>query len=205
MSSEPLIDPLLRERRSPSVFDPAHVLSDPQLGALLQAARWSPSWGNTQPWRFLVGRRGDAAHRALLATLRPRNQVWAGAASAILVGLRQVGADPADPKGDLRTYDYTGYDLGQSVAHLSIQAQSMDLAVHQFAGFDHDAVQATFDVPPEWQVLTGIAVGRWLPPAERLDVDPQNVEREQRPRTRRPLADLAYGAAFGEPVAPLTD
>ena len=53
---------LLRERRSPSVFDPRHELSGPDLASLLEAARWSPSCGNAQPWAFVVARRGDAAH-----------------------------------------------------------------------------------------------------------------------------------------------
>ncbi|NNG38187.1 nitroreductase [Flexivirga sp. ID2601S] len=196
----PQIDPLLRDRRSPSVFDPAHTLDDAALAALLEAARWSPSWGNTQPWRFLVGRRGDATHQRIVAALSRGNAQWVPAASAILIGLRQVGAEPDDPKGGLRTYDYTAYDLGQSAAHLCVQAVSMGLSVHQFGGFDHDAVAASFAVPAEWQVLSGIAVGRWLPPAERTDVDPANVEREERPRKRRPLDRLAFAGQFGDPL-----
>ncbi|WP_265442936.1 nitroreductase family protein [Flexivirga meconopsidis] len=200
----PPIDPLLRDRRSPSVFDPTHTLDDSQLASLLEAARWSPSWGNTQPWRFLVGRRGDASHARIVAALSRGNRQWAPAASAILIGLRQVGAEPDDPKGGLRTYDYTAYDLGQSAAHLSVQAVSMGLAVHQFGGFDHDAIAAGFAVPPQWEVLSGIAVGRWLPSAERTtdspDVDQANVEREERPRKRRPLDQLAFAERFGEPL-----
>ena len=61
--AEPTILPLLRERRSVREYDEAHELDAADLASLLEAARWAPSAGNSQPWAFLVGRRGDAAHR----------------------------------------------------------------------------------------------------------------------------------------------
>ena len=61
--------PLLRDRRSIRAYDDTHVLLDAELRVLLEAARWSPSAGNSQPWAFLVGRRGDAAHAAFVGLL----------------------------------------------------------------------------------------------------------------------------------------
>ncbi|TWE10182.1 nitroreductase family protein [Rudaeicoccus suwonensis] len=190
MSDVPALDPLLEQRRSPSVFDPEHSLTRPELMSLLEAARWSPSWGNTQPWRFLVGLRGDATHALIVETLTRGNLAWAPAASAILIGLRQVAALPDDPKGELRTYDYTAYDLGQAVAHLTVQAASLGLDVHQFAGFDHAALAATARVPDHLQPVAGIAIGRWWPETERHGVDPAIEAKEQRPRQRRPAGEL---------------
>lgn len=190
MSDIPALNPLLEQRRSPSVFDPAHALTQAEVMSLLEAARWSPSWGNTQPWRFLVGHRGDATHAAIVETLTPGNLAWAPAASAIVIGLRQVAALPDDPKGDLRTYDYTAYDLGQAVAHLTVQAASLGLDVHQFAGFDHDALVAAARVPTYLQPMAGIAIGRWWPEVERHDVDPAIEAKEQRPRKRLPADKL---------------
>lgn len=58
------LHPLLAERWSPRGLDRTHRLDDAALTALLEAARWAPSAGNSQPWRFLVARRGDAAFGA---------------------------------------------------------------------------------------------------------------------------------------------
>ena len=52
------VHPLLAERWSPRGFDQGHELGDAALTALLEAARWAPSAQNSQPWRFLVTRRG---------------------------------------------------------------------------------------------------------------------------------------------------
>lgn len=194
----PRILDLLRERRSPSVFDPHHELSDPDLTSLLEAARWSPSCGNAQPWAFVVGRRGDEAHAHLVAALSRGNSGWVPSASAVLVTAARTTPDGGKPS----FADYARYDLGQAVAHLCIQAVSLGLGVHQFAGFDHDALRAAYGVPPEWTVQSGVAIGRPWPVEERDDVDPFTAERELRERKRKSLSQIAFGAHFGEAKFP---
>jgi nitroreductase len=177
--------PLLRGRRSIRAYDETHVLSDDELEVLLEAARWSPSAGNSQPWAFLVGRRGDAAHATFVALLAPSVRRWAPAASALFFTLNQVASGPEE---DALAYsDYAQYDLGQAVAHLTVQASALGLGVHQFAAFDHDGLAELAGVPTHWRVTTGLAVGL-------------AVESELTPRTRRPLSELAFGARFGEPI-----
>lgn len=192
--SDPRILDLLRERRSPSVFDPHHELSDTDLTALLEAARWSPSCGNAQPWAFVVCRRGDEAHGHLTVALSRGNSGWVPSASAVLVTVARTTPDGGKPS----FADYARYDLGQAVAHLCIQAASLGLGVHQFAGFDHDELTAAYGVPPEWTVVSGVAIGRPWPVAERRDVDASMAEREHRERKRKPLSQIAFGARFGE-------
>jgi len=181
----PELLPLLRDRRSIRAYDEAHVLADDELAVLLEAARWSPSAGNSQPWAFLVGRRGDAAHSTFVELLAPSVRRWAPAASVLLFTLNQVASGPEDDA--LGYSDYAQYDLGQAVAHLTVQAAALGLGVHQFAAFDHDGLTAVAGVPPHWRVTTGLAVG--LP-----------TEAELTPRTRRPLAEVAFGARFGQPL-----
>jgi len=190
------IDPLLRDRWSPRIYDPAHELDDADLALLLEAARWSPSAGNSQPWAFLVARRGEPAHAALMDALSRGNKSWVPAASAVLISLHRVG-DDEDPA--LTFSDYAAYDLGQAVAHLTVQAQAMGLHTHQFAGFDHGRVAELFRVPAAWKVTTAIAVGE-RPADDRLaDADPALIEREAAPRVRKDLADFVFSDQFGAP------
>src|SRR4051794_24328430 len=67
-TSAPLL-PALAERWSPRSFDPAVGIDDVTLRSALEAARWSPSAANTQPWRFIVARRGTAAFDTIVANL----------------------------------------------------------------------------------------------------------------------------------------
>ena len=196
LSTGPDLLPLLRDRRSIRTYDASHALPDDELRTLLEAARWSASAGNSQPWAFLVGRRGDAVHQRLVPLLSRGNLSWVPQASAFLVSLHQVASGP-EPDA-LGYSDYAMYDLGQAVAQLGVQAASLGLVAHQFAGLDHDGVAREFAVPPHWRVTTGIAIGRELPPAEAADDLVR--ERDRRPRTRKPLSELAFGARFGDPL-----
>lgn len=191
-----MLTALLRDRWSPRVFDPAHELSDDDLRSLLEAARWAPSAGNSQPWAFLVGRRGEPGHARLVEHLSRGNTPWVPRASAVLVSAHQVASGPEDDAPAFS--DYALHDLGQAVAHLTFQAAVLGLHVHQFAGFDHDGVAAAFGVPPHWKVTAGIAVGRLCDPAA-TDVP----ERDLATRVRKELSDFVYADAWGRP-APVT-
>ena len=71
----------------------------------------------------------------------------------------------------------------------------MGLGVHQFAGFDHEAVAERFAVPRSWRVTTGIAIGRYTRP-EVGSVDPTWDGRD---RVRNPLSTFVFTDRFGEP------
>src|SRR5437016_10195717 len=184
--------PLLAERWSPRGFDRAHEIGDEALAALLEAARWAPSAGNSQPWRFLVTRRGEPAHDRLYAALAPGNQAWAGAASAlILVAARTTGDDG-------RPQPWALYDTGQAVAALVTQAQADGLAVHQMGGFDTDAVRAGFGLADALTPVVVLAVGRQDSAA---GLPGPLAAREAAPRTRHPVSDLLLPAPAARPLA----
>ena len=174
------VHPLLAERWSPRGFDLHHQISDDQVAGLLEAARWAPSAGNSQPWRFLVTRRGEPAHSQLFAALAPGNQAWAHAASALILVAARTAAD-ATPQ------PWALYDTGQAVASLVTQAQAQGLAVHQIGGFDSDAVRTEFALDQELTPVVVLAVGRADPDAE---LPSHLAAREAAPRTRHSVSDL---------------
>ncbi|WP_161928421.1 nitroreductase family protein [Gordonia crocea] len=147
--------PLLADRVSASSFDPDHVLDPSSLDLLLQAAGTAPSAGNSQPWSFIVGHRGDWVHDRLVDSLAGSTRAWAPAASVLIANLAQVHVEDSD----LEYSEFSRYDLGQAVAHLTVQAAALGLSVHQFRGFDRSAVADAFDVAPHWEVTSMAAVG----------------------------------------------
>ena len=179
------LTPLLADRRSTRAFDPDHVVADAELRSLLEAARWAPSAGNSQPWAFLVAHRGTPVHAGFVDLLAPSTRRWAPSASVLVFTLHRTAHD--DGEGlEVGYSDYAAHDLGQAVAHLTVQAAHLGLSCHQFAAFDHDRLAREARVPRHWRVTTGVAVGR-------------AVESEVGVRTRRPLAEVAFGGAFGVP------
>jgi nitroreductase len=182
------IHPLLAARFSPRAFDQARAVTDDELIALFEAARWAPSSGNAQPWRFIVGRLGDSAHARIVETLSRGNRNWAPRAPVLLLAITQVVRDDGSPAR------HAAYDLGQSVAHLTFQAAALGLAVHQMAGFSVEAARAAFGVPERYEPFTVVALGAigdpsWLPDDLR--------ERELSARRRRSLAETVFSGRFG--------
>lgn len=179
-TSAPLL-PALAERWSPRSFDPAVGIDDVTLRSALEAARWSPSAANTQPWRFIVARRGTAAFDTIVANLAGFNTVWAASAAVLIVAVAEV----ADAEG--RELRWATYDLGQAVAHLTIQAHHDGLHAHQMGGFDADALRGAFDLEERFVPVSVTALGM-LGDAEALP-EPLRT-REAAPRTRRPLDEI---------------
>jgi len=179
------VHPLLAERWSPRGFDQGHELGDAALTALLEAARWAPSAQNSQPWRFLVTRRGEDAHNRLFAALAPGNRTWAGTASALVL----VAARTADDGGNPQPWAL--YDTGQAVAALVTQAQADGLAVHQMGGFDTAAVRAEFGLGDDLTPVVVLATGRR---GSTADLPEPLAARETAQRTRRPVSDLLLPA-----------
>jgi nitroreductase len=179
---------LLATRWSPMAFDKARTVSAGQVDSLLQAARWAPSAGNSQPWAFIVGVRGDRDHERLVGHLAPSSRRWAPDAALLFANLahRHVAETDWDYS------EFSSYDLGQAVAHLTLQARSLGMYVRQFRAFDREALAREFEVPGHWEIATMSAVG-WVPPGSEPIAPEKQQERERRPidELRWPAADLA--------------
>ena len=178
--------PVLAERWSPRAFDTEADVSDDALTAALEAARWSPSANNSQPWRFIVGRRGTATFDTIASTLMGFNQAWAGTAAVLVVAVAEV----VDPEGNERRW--ATYDVGQAVAHLTVQAHHDGLHAHQMGGFDATALREAFGLDERFLPISVTALGVLGDP----DTLPEALrERELAPRTRKPLGELLVAGA----------
>ncbi|MCO5974635.1 nitroreductase family protein [Actinoallomurus soli] len=150
------IHPLLAGRFSPYEFDPSAAVDDHSLGLLLEAARWAPSAGNSQPWGFFTGRPGEREHERVVRHLAPSSARWAADAGLLVVTLARRYVDDTP----LLYSEFADYDLGQAVAHLTIQAQAMGLASHQFRAFDLEGLTEELRPNPGWAIISMIAIGR---------------------------------------------
>jgi nitroreductase len=180
------LHPLLARRWSPTRFDPTHEIDDDEIEVLLQAARWAPSAGNSQPWAFILARRGTAEHARLVRHLAGSSAAWAPSASLLVANLSHRFVEDTDWEFS----EFSVYDLGQAVAHMSIQAQALGLYVRQFRAFDRGGIATEFAVPEHWEVTTLAAIGRAA-----LDPGPtsaSNDTREPPARARRELGEILW-------------
>jgi len=184
------IEPLLKQRWSPRAFAERPVEID-KLLSLWEAARWSASCANQQPWYFIVATREEQAEYArLLSCLRENNQLWASQAPVLMVSVAKLAFDM---NGQPNRYAF--HDVGLAVANLIVQATALGLYVHQMAGFYPDKVRELYGVPDGFEPVAGIVLGYPGDPAT-LPEDLQ--QRELAPRTRQPFESFIFQGAWGK-------
>lgn len=177
---------VLEQRWSPRAFDRDEVLDENRLGPAFEAARWSPSSGNSQPWTFMVGFRGDEVFQTIVGTMASGNQVWAEHAGAVVANIASV----VDAEGNPQSHAV--YDLGQAVAHFSVQATAEGLMVHQMGGFDAQTLGRELGLDSSQRVVTLMAVGSMGDPADL----PEKLQlREAQARSRKSLSEIVRGSA----------
>ena len=176
--------PLLSERWSPRAFASTPV-PDELLSRLFEAARWSPSCFNEQPWSFVVGSslRPDD-HARVLSLLSAGNVAWARRAPVLVIGVTRTRFAHND-----KPNAWAWYDLGQSMAHLSVQASSEGLYVHQMAGFDRERAAEVLGLPEGWEAAVAMAVGY---EGDVSLLSEAQAEKEVAPRVRKPQSAFVF-------------
>jgi nitroreductase len=183
------VHPLIRDRWSPRAFDASKPVSTDDLISVLEAARWTASSNNVQPWRFIVATSANPEeHAKAVQGFNARNQRWAQNAPVLVFALARKVTDDGAPNGAAH------YDTGAAVAQLTTQATALGLSVHQAGGIDKDKIRATYDVPEDTDILVGFGLGYQAD----ASVLPEDLaQREVTPRARKSLQDIVYTGAYG--------
>lgn len=179
------VDGMFTDRWSPRGFS-SDPLTEREVHALFEAARWAPSCYNEQPWRFVYA--ADPRERERLAEcLVPKNRAWALRAPLLMFLLTR------------RRFERTGkenrhaaHDAGAAWMSLALQARKLGLYAHAMAGFNPDAAYVLLGVArDEVDIMTAIAVGRLGDPSGL----PEDLRAMETPNGRKPHAEVAIPLA----------
>jgi nitroreductase len=180
------VDPLFPRRWSPRAMAGTPVPREAVL-TLLEAARWAPSGGNGQPWRFVWALRDTPAFAALLDALVPGNQAWAHRAGALVLLAAKVMRDDGKPAASAR------FDAGAAWGSLALQGTLSGLAVHAMGGFDHEKARAAAGLPEGVEPQVVIAIGHPGAP----DLLAEKDRAREQPNDRLPLEAFAFEGRWG--------
>lgn len=181
-----MIHELIEKRRSPRAYS-TQALTNVQIESLFEAARWSPSGMNEQPWRYIYATSEQPDHYAtLLECLVESNQVWAKNAPLLILSMAKM----TDGEGNARNGIY---ETGLANAQLTLQATSMDLYVHQMGGFSPAKACEVYQIPENFQPVVIMAVGY----LGELSVLSEKLQaREVASRTRKSLTEITSNEGF---------
>jgi nitroreductase len=185
------VEEIILKRWSPRSFADKPV-SSADLTKIFIAASWAASSVGEQPWRFLVGRKGDATYAKIFDALVERNQGWAKSAPVLILS---AGKRTFTQNGQPNSYAL--HDTGAASANLSLEATALGLHTHGMGGFDKEKARANFGIPEEFEVGAVWALGYLGDPA----VLPEQMRQmETSPRTRKGLHEFVF-AEWDEPAA----
>lgn len=145
---------------------------------VLDAARWAPTGGNIQPWRFIV-----VKDRVLLDLLKKVSPGYLGDAPLAIVICSD--RDYAYRVGGQLAKDYlTITDCSMAAANITLAAYALGLGTCVVKSFSHTAVKELLNIPsgvePELIVVVGYPSNNPKPPA------------------REPLEKVAFIDRYGE-------
>ena len=164
------IHDLLAKRWSPKNFDPTKTLNDHEVRLLFEAARWTPSSFNAQPWNYAYTLRGEKGFDAMVETLMPPNQAWAKDASVLILSIARKDYD-----GRVGSNRFAYYDLGAANMSLITQASAMGLYARQMGGFSQAKARDLLKLEENYDPVAFLAVG-YLDP----EIDPKNLKRSRK-------------------------
>lgn len=179
----------LKSRRSIRKFIDKPV--EPQLVArLLEAARYAPSAGNCQPWRFVVVT--DPARKKKFDPYF--HQPWVEKAPVVIVVL-------AAPDETRRVYgpDSNWYiqDCAAATQNILLMAHGSGLGAVWVGAFSKDAVRKELAIPAKYEVFALVCVG-YYETAGSVKSDGQEFANDER-RHRKSLGKIAFSENLDRP------
>lgn len=174
---------LLLKRWSPRAFSDQPV-SREDLQKIFTAASWAASSYNEQPWRFLVGAKGEQPHQRIFDALIDFNKSWAGTAPVLILS---VAKKTMTKEGNENAH--AEHDTGAASANMCLQATALGLYMHGMAGFDKAKASESFSLPSEYAPVAVWALGH-LGDTESLPAFLQQMEAA--PRARKHLSEFVF-------------
>lgn len=184
-------DPLFVARRSSRALT-GETIPDAVLFGSFEAARWAPSGGNAQPWRFIYAKKESPNWNKLHALLNEKNREWAQHASALVLVLSRKTRDTPDGSRPLRSHSF---DAGAAWSNFAHQASLLGWSTRAIGGFHYDETRATLEIPDDYEIEVFIAVGKARTPTISSDGDAAGTAADQ-PSDRLPVASLVSDGRF---------
>ncbi len=182
----------IKTRRSIRKYKSTPV-DDKTVELILEAARWAPSWANTQCWRFVVVWDGSMRHRLAdtlvdVAKGRPNRGTEAMRDAPVVIvacaELGRSGFSSGEPK-ELVTDkgDWFMFDVALAMQNLTLAAHSLGLGTVYIGAFDAIEAAKILGVPDGYSVVT-------MTPLGYPDENPP-------PRPRKELAEIVFYDKYG--------
>lgn len=144
----------IEERRSVRRYAQEPVSLD-DLNLLVDAARWAPSGGNLQPWKFVI-----VTNKKMLEAIKMMSPgIIRNLPPALIVLCHDEGRMVGGGETQL-------LDMGAAMQNILLMAHALGLGACPIASFDSESLAELMDLPGEIKPVLLICVGK---PVEKPD------------------------------------
>lgn len=161
------------------------IPSEEDVHFVLEAARWAPSWANTQCWEFVLVT--DPEKKRLLAETLPDKNPARPAFEQAPIVIAACGRKGVSGffKGTAVTDkgDWLMFDTALAVQNLTLAAYAKGLGTVHVGFFDAHKAAAALQVPPEVAVVELIPLGY--------------PDQEGKPTPRKPVDEFVFYNTHG--------
>ena len=161
-------------------------VDDKTLEQVLEAARWAPSWANTQCWRFVKVQ--DEKVKAQLAEALSTNNPATDAiknAPVVIVACAEIGRSGCyrgEPSTDKGVYWYM-FDAGLAMQNLVLAAHALGLGTVHVGAFDAKKAESILGIPEGFCVVEMTPLGY--------------PDQEAKAPARKELSEIAFHDKYG--------
>lgn len=172
-------------RRSIRRFE-SRPIEDDKMMRIIEAARWTPSWANSQCWE-LIAVTEENRLQSLAELVSPKNPatlaIAKGPVTLAICGKKKTSGYY---KGQQSTKfdDWLMFDLGLITQTLSLAAHAEGLGSVVVGFFNHDKATELLEVPPDYEVVALLPMGY--------------PDHAPSPPKRREVADFLHNEKFTE-------
>ena len=151
---------LAKKRRSTRVYDPRPI-DRKDLVLCVEAALYSPSACNSQPWKFIII--DDASLKKDISTGvitgRYSMNTFAGKAAAFIAVVSEPVKLPSWVGAKLRRTDFKRIDLGLACENLSLEAEDLGIGTCMLGWFNERKLKKMLKVPRSRKIELLISLG----------------------------------------------
>jgi nitroreductase len=143
---------IIKERRSVRKYKPDPIPQD-ALFRVLEAARFSPSGKNLQPWKFILVKDESLKQRLVEASVR---QSFIAEAPLVIVACGFPDRCYSRMGNYMKSWPV---DVAIALEHLILQAQEEGLGTCWIGAFEEKEVKSVLEIPDEVRVLALTPLG----------------------------------------------
>lgn len=152
---------IINDRRSVRDFTDEDV-SNEEIETVMEAARWAPSWANTQCWDFVIVRDNGTKQRLLDAfgPTNPGRKSVEKAPALIVVCGRKKGSGAKGGEYVTTKGDWLMFDCALATQNICLQAHALGLGTVILGFFDAETVAKILEIPDDVEVVVIVPIGR---------------------------------------------